>query len=179
MEESELSAWFRTGDQAAVRAVYERWSGPVFTVAVNILKDRELAADAVQVTFLNAWRAAGSLDPERPIAPWLYTIARRASLDLFRSRRRVPEPVPDDPERTADPATATFESAWETWQIRSAIDSLPADEREIMRAQHYLDLTHSEISGHLGVPLGTVKSRSHRAHRRLASLLGHLLDVTS
>jgi RNA polymerase sigma-70 factor (ECF subfamily) len=145
---------------------------------MSVLKDRELAADAVQMTFMNAWRAAGTLDPERPVAPWLYTIARRASIDLYRSRRRAPEPIEEAGDQMVQ-LPPSLEGAWEAWEIRSAIDSLPAEEREIVRAQHYLDLTQAEIAQRLGVPLGTVKSRSHRAHRRLASLLGHLVEVTS
>lgn len=178
MDEAQLSARFRTGDQAAVRDAYERYSGAVFTVAMSVLKDRELAADAVQLTFLKAWRASASLDPEAPLAPWLYAIARHASLDLYRSRRRVPGPVDGDLfAARADTSPASFESAWEAWEIRSAIDSLPVEEREIVRAQHFLELTHAEIAARLGVPLGTVKSRSHRAHRRLAAMLGHLVEV--
>ena len=68
MDEDGLADAFRTGDADGVRAVYERYSGAVFTIALRILGDRELAADAVQVTFLNAWRACGSLDPGRPLA---------------------------------------------------------------------------------------------------------------
>jgi RNA polymerase sigma-70 factor (ECF subfamily) len=178
VDEAQLSARFRVGDQAAVRDAFTRYSGAVFTVAMSVLNDRELAADAVQMTFLNAWRASASLDPESSMGPWLYAIARHASLDLYRSRRRAPSPVDGDLlKERADTSPISFEHAWETWEIRSAIDALPAEEREIVRAQHFLALTHAEIAARLGIPLGTVKSRSHRAHRRLATLLGHLVEV--
>lgn len=176
VEDSELAAAFRTGESAAVRALYDRYSGAVFTIAISLLGDRELAADAVQVTFLNAWRASAKVDPTRPIAPWLYTIARRASIDIYRSRSRAPEPAEPNPD-DAVTLPPSFERAWEAWEIRGAIDALPGDEREIVRLQHFLELTHAEIAERLGIPLGTVKSRSHRAHRRLASLLGHLVEV--
>jgi RNA polymerase sigma factor (sigma-70 family) len=72
---------------------------------------------------------------------------------------------------TLPPELDTLDAAW---QVRRAIDTLPPEEAAIVRLQHLDGLTQSEISDELGIALGTVKSRSHRAHRRLASLLGHL-----
>ena len=66
MDEDGLADAFRTGSADGLRAVYERYSGAVFTIALRVLGDRELAADAVQVTFLNAWRACASLEPGPP-----------------------------------------------------------------------------------------------------------------
>ena len=60
------------------------------------------------------------------------------------------------------------------WRVRQAIDELPSDEATVVRLQHLDGMTHREIAEQLGVALGTVKSRSHRAHRTLAGLLGHL-----
>jgi Sigma-70 region 2 len=68
MEDDDLADAFRTGSAEGFRAVYERYSGAVYAIALRILGDRELGADAVQVTFLNAWRACGSLEPGRPPA---------------------------------------------------------------------------------------------------------------
>jgi RNA polymerase sigma-70 factor (ECF subfamily) len=65
---------------------------------------------------------------------------------------------------------------WETWQVRAAIDELPPDEREVVRLQHLQGHTHTEIAEKLGVPLGTVKSRSSRAHQHLAHRLKHLRE---
>jgi RNA polymerase sigma factor (sigma-70 family) len=176
--DDDLAAAFRTGRSVAVRDVYERYSGAVFGIAMRVLGDRELAADAVQVTFLNAWRACRSLEAGRPIQPWLYTIARRAAIDLYRRRARVPRPV--EPE---DDAVITFppslEEIWEAWQVRVALDALPREERDVVRAQHFEGLSHVQIAERLAIPVGTVKSRSHRAHRRLASLLAHIVDVSS
>jgi RNA polymerase sigma factor (sigma-70 family) len=73
----------------------------------------------------------------------------------------------------------SMEGIWEAWQIRIALDMLPAEEREVVRAQHFVGLSHAQIAQQLAVPIGTVKSRSHRAHRRLASMLGHLAEVAA
>ena len=73
----------------------------------------------------------------------------------------------------------TFEGTWEAWEVRSALDRIPADEREVLLATHFIGLTHDEAAERLGIPVGTVKSRSHRAHRRLADLLAHLKEATA
>ena len=112
MEEDGLADAFRTGSAEGFRAVYERYSGAVFTIALRILGDRELAADAVQVTFLNAWRACGSLEPGRPLAPWLFTIARRAAIDLYRRRAHGPEPV-EPKDEAAIVLPPSLEGIWE------------------------------------------------------------------
>ena len=145
MDEDDLADAFRTGSAEGVRAVYERYSGAVFAIALRVLGDRELAADAAQVTFLNAWRACGTLEPGRPLAPWLFTIARRAAIDLYRRRAHGPEPVePKDDATIALPPS--MECIWEAWQIRIALDMLPAEEREVVRAQHFAGLTHAQIA---------------------------------
>jgi RNA polymerase sigma-70 factor, ECF subfamily len=88
---------FGTGDPEAVRELYERYGRAVFTVAFRSLNDRGLAEEAVQQTFLQAWRAAGTFDPERDPAPWLYAIARRVAVDLYRRERRHQSNVSDEP----------------------------------------------------------------------------------
>jgi RNA polymerase sigma-70 factor (ECF subfamily) len=65
---------------------------------------------------------------------------------------------------------------YDAWEVRQAVDELPEDEQEIVRLQHFEGLTHVEIAQRLSVAVGTVKSRSFRAHKRLATLLGHLRE---
>ncbi len=69
----------------------------------------------------------------------------------------------------------SFERTWEAFEIRRAIDDLPPDERVVMKLAHLDGMTQAEISQALDVPLGTVKSRANRAHRRLAAALRHLI----
>lgn len=167
---------FREGDPSAVRELYGAFAGPVFALAVRSLGDRGLAEEVVQQTFLQAWRAAGSFDPERDPAPWLYAIARRVSVDLYRRERRHHSTV-DEPEIAVLPPS--FELAWETWQVRLAVDRLTEEERSVVRATHYEGMTHEDAAEELGVPVGTVKSRSHRAHRKLAGMLRHLHEESA
>jgi RNA polymerase sigma-70 factor, ECF subfamily len=171
-EDHELARRFVAGDVESVRRIYARYAGPVFTVAFSRLADRHLAEEAVQETFLKAWRARAGFDPHRRLSPWLYMIARRTAADIARREQRRPTTTPlpdtlaaDDPEHD-DP--------WEAWQVRCALRDLSGDERELIRLTHYVGLTHSQIAERTGLPIGTVKSRLHRAHRRLAERLAHL-----
>lgn len=164
---------FRAGDEAAIKSVYERFSGPVFAISMSILRDRGLAADATQQTFVKAWRAATTYDPDRPLGPWIYAIARRTAIDIYRKRSRVI--VSDEVDTVTLPLG--LETAWEVFEVRSALEKLPEDERQIVKLSHFEGLTHTEIAEHIGIPVGTVKSRSHRAHQRLIDLLRHVEET--
>ena len=176
---SGLMKRFAGGDPTAVRELYGSYGKAVFTVAFSSLHDHGLAEEAVQQTFLQAWRAAKSFEGGRDPGPWLYAIARRVAVDLYRRERRHQgrQPLSADTDVAALPRS--FEQTWEAWQIRLALDKIPADQREIIAATHFLGLTHEETARKLRLPVGTVKSRSHRAHRRLAALLSHLEEATA
>lgn len=168
---------FRAGDPDAVRELYSRFGKAVFVVAFRALGDRSLAEEAVQLTFLKAWQGSTRFDVGRDPGPWLYAIARRVAIDLYRRERR---------HRSADSDAAevallhpSIEDTWEAWEIRSALDRLPQEERDVVRATHFLGLTHQQAAERLGVPVGTIKSRSHRAHRNLARLLAHLKEASA
>lgn len=167
---------FRSGDAAAVREVYNRYAGPVYTVALAALGDRELAAEAVQTTFLKAWRSSQHFDTSRELGPWLYAIARRVAVDIWRKERR-PTQSGHDEEVDVAVVPLSIEQTWEAWEVRSALAELPPDERRVVHMAHYLGMSQTEIAERLRIPLGTVKSRSYRAHRKLAGALNHLLEV--
>jgi RNA polymerase sigma-70 factor (ECF subfamily) len=166
-------AGFRAGDPEAVREVYRRHAGAVHTVARSMVGDPELAADVVQQTFVKAWRAAASFQEGRELAPWLYSIARRTAIDVLRHERR-PTIGGHAPEQDQAITTLSFDRTWEVLEVREAVAALPEGEREVVRLQHLEGFTQAEVAERLGVPVGTVKSRSARAHRRLAEILGHL-----
>jgi RNA polymerase sigma-70 factor (ECF subfamily) len=172
-DDRELAHRFSSGDDESVRAVYERYGRAVHTVAYSIVRDTATAADVVQATFVKAWRAAGTFNPERDLGPWLYTIARRQAIDTLRRERRVEPAEPEVVDVVELPPS--LESTWEAWEVRLAVEQLPGDEREVVRLAWFVGLSHPEIADQLSVPVGTVKSRSHRAHKRLASLLAHVV----
>ena len=172
-------AAFRRGDAAAVRAFYRTYGRLVYGVAYRVLGQVDLAEEATQQVFVRAWQAADRLDPGRDPAPWLATIAKRAAIDIHRREARRLASSLDD-VATDHPALVTVPVDIETidavWHVRRAIDTLPSNEATIVRMQHLDGLTQTEIAAKLGVALGTVKSRSARAHRRLATLLRHLQE---
>jgi len=175
--DAHVRARFRDGDSDAVRIVFRAYGRLVYAVAYRVLGDQSLAEEATQQTFVKAWRAAASLDSARELEPWLATIARRVAIDLHRREaRRAAQPldsVPaEDPGLVSPPASA--DRVFEVWEVRRAVDALPEREREVVRLQHFEGLTHPQISARLGIALGTIKSRSFRAHQRLAAELGHL-----
>lgn len=174
---SDVVARFRAGDEDAVRAVYRHYGGAVQTVARSMISDPELVAEVVQQTFVKAWRAASTFDESRDLAPWLYTIARRTAVDVLR-REMQPTRGDHEPETDVAVTTISFERTWEIHEVRRALDGLPPDEREVVRLSHLVGLSHPEIAARMGVPVGTVKSRSARAHARLAAALGHLANRT-
>jgi RNA polymerase sigma factor (sigma-70 family) len=181
-DDAALRTRFQAGDPDAVRAVYSAYGRLVYSIAHAILADRGLSEEATQQTFLKAWRAAARLDPGRKLGPWLATIAKRVSIDIYRREvRRAAKPleaVPADDPALVSPETSV-EDAYDIWEVRRAVSLLPDDEREVVRAQHFEGLTHSQIAARLGLPVGTVKSRSFRAHKRLASALRHLRQTGS
>ena len=177
MSDQRLLRRFRSGDPEAVRQLYQRYGRAVFTVAYRSLGDRTLAEDVVQQTFVQAWRAASRFDDSKDPAPWLYAIARRAAVDAYRRERRHRVDRDDDTEIVA--LGASFEGLWEAWEVRAALDKLSEDERSVIEATHYHGFTHEEAADELGVPVGTIKSRSHRAHKRLAVLLDHLREASA
>jgi RNA polymerase sigma-70 factor (ECF subfamily) len=175
MDDSDLARRFAAGGEAAFAAVHEAFRGPVFGIAMHALADRGLAEEASQMAFLRLWQARKRYDPERSLEAWLFSITRRAAIDIYRRERRLPVTTEIE-ERDVGVEALSVERLWEAWEVRRAVDALPADEAEVVRLAHFFQWSHSEIAEHLGVPLGTVKSRSYRAHKRLAKSMSHLYD---
>lgn len=175
--DTDLAVALRSGDEAAVRELYDRFGGLVFTVALRILGDRGHADEATQQTFLQAWRNSDRFEEGRDFAPWLATIARRTAIDIQRRERRRPAGSIEHADASDSALVALPPDAEQietTWIVRRAIESLDPDERDVVKLQHVEGFTHSEIAERLGVAVGTVKSRSFRAHRRLSSRLAYL-----
>jgi RNA polymerase sigma-70 factor (ECF subfamily) len=172
-------AAFRRREEGAVRAMYREYGHLVYAVAHRALGQHDLAEEATQQTFVRAWQAADRFDIDRDPAPWLATIAKRSAIDIHRREARRPASaladVSDDDHAVVDLPTE-LDSLDAVWHVRRAIDALPPDEATIVRLQHLDGMTQTEIAEKLGIALGTVKSRSHRAHHKLAELLGHLRE---
>lgn len=172
--ERELIAQFKAGDESAVRAIVAEYRGPIQTIARSMIGSPELAAEVVQQTFVKAWKSAASFDEDRAFAPWIYSIARRTAIDALRREGRRPPVVADEQHVEVADDGLTFERAWQIFEVRRALDALPDDERSVMKMSHLLGMTHQQISDELGIPVGTVKSRTDRARKRLVAALRHV-----
>lgn len=171
----DLRARFVAGDNDAVREVIAEFGGPVRTVARSMMSEPELVSEVVQQTFIKAWKASSSFDPQRELAPWLYSIARRTAIDVLRRERR-PTMGDHEPETDVAVMPMSFEQTWERYEVRRALEQLSPEEGEVIRLSHLVGIPHAEIAERLGLPLGTVKSRANRGMKRLAIALGHLND---
>jgi RNA polymerase sigma-70 factor (ECF subfamily) len=189
--DAELVAAVTRGDTAALSVLYDRHASVVFRAAFRRLGDRQLAEEVVQDVWLTLWDRAGMFDPAQGSLPgWLCTIARNRATDRMRSLARRPGALPlsavfatdDDPDRAlaagslvssaaapADPELVVDELALRD-TMTSALAGLSTDERTVLELGYYGELSQSEIADRLGIPLGTVKTRTRRALLRLRSV---------
>src|SRR5215470_18452242 len=179
----ELLRRMRQGDEAALEALYARYGGLVFTLALRIVGDSELAREVLQDTFLRCWDGRETFDPARGRVPWwLMGITRNLAIDLLRSRPhqarlRAREQTPPDAHRvaTVDPGAADALALRRA--VTQALSGLSDSQREAVELAYYGGLTQVEIARHLGQPLGTIKSRTRDAMERLRTLLEPLIET--
>jgi RNA polymerase sigma-70 factor (ECF subfamily) len=161
----------RRGDRDAFSALVAGASARLDATAWLILRDRDKAMDAVQNTFVRAWRDLPALrDPDRFDA-WLHRLLVRACIDELRRgrRRRLDVEITD---ATTLPSTADSASAIaDRDQLERGFRRLAVEERAVLVLHHYLDLPLSEVAATLGIPLGTAKSRLYRGLREMRAAL--------
>jgi len=160
--------------EAALSALYDRYSRTVFGVGLKLLGDRSLAEELVQEVFLKVWRSSRTFDPSRgSFSTWLYRVVRSVALDLHRKRACRVHPVSEgDPHiaaaRDSSPGPQKIvDDSWLSWRIARALEGLDAAHREVIELAYFQGLSQREISQQTGVPLGTVKTRTSRALKRL------------
>src|SRR5215211_4321762 len=172
LTDAELLLRVGNGDGWAFEKLYRRYARPVFGLALRRLGDRNRAEEAVQETFTSVWRSARTYRPERgPGAPWLYAVARNAIVDGARARTDpVVAEANEEPSADAGPAERA-EQSWTSWRVHRALEELPESERIVLELAYWHGLSQSEIAERLGIPLGTVKTRTRSGLHRLADLL--------
>ena len=155
------------GDDQALSELYDRYSRPVYATAVRLLADASLAEELVQETFTSVWRRAKSYQSERAsFSTWLYHITRNRAVDLDRKRRVRPQSAGDDPLRTVAGGPEP-EAGVDGWDLARGLSRIPDEHREVLTLAYFEGLSQSEISRRTGVPLGTIKSRTTAALKRL------------
>jgi RNA polymerase sigma-70 factor (ECF subfamily) len=162
------------GDEDALAALYGRYGKTAYGLALRILRDRHLAEDATQDAFLALWRSARTFDPQRASpSTWIHVLVHRRAVDLVRrqERRRACD-LAELPAADDGPGPEEIALAWDaSARVREALAALSPAQRQIVELAYYGGLTQTEISARLGVPVGTVKSRTFAALSRLAERL--------
>jgi RNA polymerase sigma-70 factor (ECF subfamily) len=158
---------------AFVRSLYDDAAGPLFAFVVRLTGDRVRAEDVVQETLVRAWRRADHLDPgSDALRGWLFTVARNLVTDLRRSDAARPVAVWDDALLHDGPRADDVETATQRFVLAAALGRLTPEHRDVLVAVYYEGRSVAEAAERLGVPRGTVKSRTYYALRALR----HALD---
>jgi RNA polymerase sigma-70 factor (ECF subfamily) len=156
-----------------------RYMDGLYAYAMVLSRNPAVAADLVQESYLRALKAKESLRPDSNVKSWLFTILRNIWLNHLRHERAGPKLAElDSDENLADVSIATSEDPHDLYvrnlqreQVRTAIQQLPIEFREIIILREYEELSYSEIANVLQCPMGTVMSRLARARSRLGDLL--------
>lgn len=162
-----------TADDALLRALYAEHAGPLLGYVVRLTDgDRQRAEDVVQETLLRAWRHPEALGATQSPRSWLWTVARHLVVDGYRARRARPAEVGDaELETLAATADDELDRVLLGWEVASALDALSPDHRAVLVETYYRGRSVAEAAALLGVPVGTVKSRTFYALRALRLLL--------
>lgn len=171
-------------DEAAMADLYQRYAAALFAIALRLLRRREDAEEVLQETFLEVWSRAPDYDPTRSsVSTWLMLICRSRTLDRLRARatsRRTLLSIHHEP--TPPPAVERAEGivlGERRRSLRRALAKLPREQRQTIALAFGCGLTQAQISRRLGIPLGTVKTRTYlgmaKLRRALASRRGELL----
>jgi RNA polymerase sigma-70 factor (ECF subfamily) len=169
--DGELIQRVGSGDAGAFELLYRRYARPVFGLALRRLGDRMAAEEAVQETFAALWRSARTYKPERgPGAPWLYAVARNAVVDRARNKSEPAAEVPETASLELGPEDRA-EASYVSWRVHRAIEDLPRSERDVLELAYWGGLSQREVADFLGIPLGTVKTRTRAGLGRLATAL--------
>ena len=161
-----------TGERAALRVIYDIEAGRMVGVARRMLRRQDLAEEAVQDAFMRVWRAARTFDPQKGAArTWLYAILRNSALTILRDENRfaTDEDAAEQAEPVAESAVARLP---ESNALRRCLERLDAKRRTVVVLAYVHGLSHGELAGKLGVPLGTVKSWVRRSLISLQECMG-------
>ncbi len=164
------------GDESALAALYDRFSGGLYALARGILGEPSEAEEVLQEVFVHAWRHAASYDASRAsVSTWLVLLARSRALDRLRrrrvARRAVQEAGREAPERETAAGVGRVQQEERRRRVRAELATLPGGQRRVLELAYYGGLTQNEIAAAEGIPLGTVKTRTLLGLRKLRAAL--------
>jgi len=191
LSDQEVVLQARDGLEAAYRELIRRYERPIFSLIYRMVRDRALAEDLSQETFIKALNAIESYRPEYKFSSWIFKIANNAAIDQIRRRElntlsldgSPHATTPDEIEATALQVSARGLSPLEALEsqelggmIEKAIGRLRPEYRACILLRHVEGLAYEEIAELMNLPLGTVKTYIHRARNELRDLLAHTRD---
>lgn len=159
---------------AALRSAYDAHGGELYRFARRALGDAGQAEDAVQETFVRAWRASDRYDPARASQrTWLFAILRNVVIDQVRARRNRPAVASDgdEAERAAAATEDAIDQVLTGWQVEAALSAVAEEQRRVLVEVHWRGRPYAEVAAELGVPEGTVKSRVYYGLRAMRTAL--------
>jgi len=178
-EDRELVERFARGESRAFDTIVERYEQRVYAITLRMTGNVEDARDAMQDVFISALRALRSFRGDAQLSTWIHRVAVNASLDVLRKRKRhVAQPLEEAGERPSDdvgPEDAAARAA-RAVEVQRALQAVSEEHRAVLVLHDLQDLDYAETAAALDIPVGTVKSRLHRARSEMARLLGHLRD---
>jgi RNA polymerase sigma-70 factor, ECF subfamily len=172
-EEALLVARLAAGEREEPLAeLYRIYGRRIYGLGLRLFGDRGLAEELVQETFLRLWRASNRFEPGRgTVRAFVFTLARRAGVDLLRRRSSRSAKASAVEDLDAPAGDEAFDELVLALDVRDALESLSPKHREVLELHYLADMTQTQIAARLGVPLGTVKTRTFHALRALRELL--------
>jgi RNA polymerase sigma-70 factor (ECF subfamily) len=177
-DDADLITKVATGDRAAFAALYDRFSTPLYSLAVKMLANEAEAKDVLQEVFLSVWSKAETFRADRGSAfSWVVAQLRNRAIDRIRSKRRRGELLEANAPELEPSGSVTTSSAQNcevserAREVRSAMEQLSEEQRQVLRLAYFEGLTQVEIAEKLEEPLGTIKARAHRGMARLRTIL--------
>ena len=168
LSDSQLVSLYQTGNEKAFEVLLQRHKSRLYTAIYLIVKDRYIAEDLLQETFIKAINtiSGGRYNEEGKFAPWIGRIAHNLAIDHFRKERRYPEIVLEDGSRLFNSIAFSEESmedkqiARDTkFKLRDFIKELPVEQKQVLIMRHYLDMSFQEIAERTGVSINTALGR--------------------
>src|ERR671915_2539383 len=174
-----LAHRLRSGDRSAFDDLYRRYARPAFGLALRITGQEPLAEDVVHDAFMALWRAPEAYDPARgPFRTFFLSLVHHRAVDVVRReerlRRRTERAMNLEDDEGEDVAEGVVEDAWlavRRKEVRRAIATLSPDQRKVVEMAYFGGFTQARIAEELGIPLGTVKTRTLAAMRKLRHVL--------
>lgn len=167
---ADIGARLCRGEPTALEEAY-RALGPLVTSYLGRYVPQPDVEDVLQRVFYEVWRVHDRYDPDQSLRGWVLGIARKRAIDHLRKRRDVVVPIESMREITGDDGREFAERLFWADEVRTALDQLPDLQREVLELAYFHSYTQAEIATALGIPLGTVKTRTSRGLQRLAGLV--------